>query len=100
MTRQSLNELLDRLAAAEMETNRLYGLVKKRRAGTGLQVSDHALVRYLDRVKGLDVRALCSEIITPELVRLYTILGDGELPNGIARQRCVIKNGVIVTILT
>lgn len=35
---------------------------------TDIQVTDHALVRWLERVKGVDVAALKSELLTDDLV--------------------------------
>lgn len=65
-----------------------------------LKVSDHALMRYMERCKGFDLDAVRSEIITEDLVRLYNQLGNGQYPTGIGTTRVVIEDGVIVTILT
>ena len=46
----------------------------------GLGVSDHALVRYLQRVKGIDIDALKEEMIEENVVRCYSALGDGVYP--------------------
>jgi hypothetical protein len=40
-----------------------------------IDVSDHALVRYLERAKGLDRDALVAEILTDELVHQIAVLG-------------------------
>lgn len=83
----------------ERESQRLYHKLQKLRQTAPLDVSDHAIVRYLDRVEGIDMEALKRLIITPKLLELYQALGDGELPNGNGPARCVVHNGVIVTIL-
>ncbi len=60
------------------------------------RVSDHALVRYLERVKGFDMAALRAEILTPGVVAAIeagarTIkLGDVKFP---------VNDGVICTVL-
>jgi len=84
----------------ERESSRLYKKMRKMLRGVPLQISDHALIRYLERVKGVDLEAIKQEIITEKLLHLYHTLGDGELPNGEDSTRCVICDGVIVTILT
>lgn len=41
---------------------------------SGVDVSDHALLRYLERVKGIDVEAARAEVI--EIVRVAAALGN------------------------
>lgn len=96
---ENIKNIESQLKHHESESARLYYKLRKMRRSTELKVSDHALVRYLERVTGIDFEKIKEEVITPELVELYRKLGDGELPNGVANTRCVIQNGVIVTIL-
>lgn len=65
-----------------------------------LIVSDHAVLRYLERVKGLDIKALRQEILTDELKSLHTRLGNGKYPieTGSDKGRAVINNNIIVTV--
>ncbi len=39
---------------------------RARRKATDSQVSDHAVLRFLERVKGVDIEAIRNEILTPE----------------------------------
>lgn len=60
------------------------------------KVSDHAIVRYLERVYGLDLDAVRREIMTPEretMIRMGAkrIVTDDHV--------YIIDNGVIVTVL-
>ncbi|PMR71802.1 hypothetical protein [Billgrantia endophytica] len=64
-----------------------------------LIVSDHSLIRYLERVKGLDIEALRQEIVTDEMKALYKKLGDGKYPIEQEGGKAVIKNGIIVSIV-
>jgi hypothetical protein len=60
-------------------------------------VSDHAVVRYLERVMGVDVAGLRREILGEGRDRLVAQLGTCALPvRGGAR--LVAKDGVVVTI--
>ena len=43
-------------------------------SGTGVDVSDHALLRYLERVKGIDIEAARAEVI--EIVKVAASLGS------------------------
>lgn len=60
-------------------------------------ISDHAVLRYLERVKGVDVERLRSEMNTPNLAvadafGAPVLIGrDGE--------RLVIRDGVVVTVI-
>lgn len=60
------------------------------------QVSDHAVLRYLERVRGINIQAIRNEILTPQRVELMalgckTIKGNG--------YELVIKNYTVITVL-
>lgn len=59
-------------------------------------VSEHAIVRYMERVHGIDLDQLKNEIVG----RDHTTL---KLPNGqfgVNGHKIRVKNGVVVTVLT
>lgn len=60
-------------------------------------VSEHALLRYLERKLGINLEELQGEIITPKLEELVKTLGSGQYP----AEGCklVVKDNVIVTII-
>lgn len=62
----------------------------------GLRVSDHAIVRYVERVLGVDTEDICKEIIDKVDV-MHNQLGNGKYPIGHG-SKAVINQGVIVTI--
>lgn len=62
-----------------------------------LPVSDHALIRYMERIMGLDLENLRSEISNVN-VSAYKQLGDGNYPIHNVKARAVIKDGIIVTV--
>lgn len=60
-------------------------------------VSDHALLRYLERVKGIDVNSIKKDIINDKTMELISKLGPtGTYPNG--EFKVVMKNNVVVTV--
>lgn len=64
-----------------------------------ISVSDHAILRYIERVKGIDMDKIKSEILTPEFCDIYASMSiDGEFPNGHGLKYRV-KNGRIITII-
>jgi DNA repair exonuclease SbcCD ATPase subunit len=64
-----------------------------------IQISDHALIRYLERVHGINITQVKLEIINANVVSLWegTKQGDGDYPIGNGAQ-VVIRNNVAVTI--
>jgi len=64
----------------------------------GLKVSDHAIVRYFERVKGFDMAEIQGEILSEEvLVMVEKLGGNGSFPN--KDYSVVMKNNVVVTII-
>ena len=61
-------------------------------------ISDHAMIRYLERVLGMDVEVLRRTMLTPSQLAMVKGMRDGELPIGGGHYAC-IKNGRVATIL-
>lgn len=75
----------EELAAAQREyqslRDRLTSLEKKlENAQRQPTVTEHALLRYIERVYGLDMDALKAELLSPELSELILTLGTGKYP--------------------
>jgi hypothetical protein len=62
-----------------------------------LVVSDHAIIRYMERKLGLNLDDLRKEISDINL-EAYAQLGDGNYPLQAHDARAVVKDGVIVTV--
>ncbi len=60
-------------------------------------ISDHAVLRWLERVKGVDIEAIRAEMQTPTLA----LADEFGAPVLIGRngERLVIRGGVVVTVL-
>ncbi|WP_209047576.1 hypothetical protein [Rhizorhabdus histidinilytica] len=61
-----------------------------------MRVSDHARVRYLERVKGVDIEKLDAEILSPAMV-LADDMGGGKVIMKTGH-KAVVRDGVIVTV--
>ena len=59
-------------------------------------VTDHALLRYLERVMGLDMEACRDHIVTPEIRDAVRIGAASIYQNGFTY---IIEEGAIVTVL-
>lgn len=90
--RHTINQLRQAQEKARMESIRLEREIEKVSTSSGLlstslhrvmngsvRLSDHAIVRYLERVKGLDLEALRREIVPEEteLAILLRVRADG-----------------------
>lgn len=62
-----------------------------------LNISEHAIVRYFERVLGYDLEKLKNSIITEELIKNHSIVGNGNYQFG--KNTLVIKNKTIITII-
>ena len=88
---ESMNKKLSMMQKYEEELQTI-----KERA-KDLILSEHAILRYLERVYKLDTNKLYEEIVTQELKHNYERLGNGSY----SVQDCMVKivDNVIVTIL-
>ena len=59
-------------------------------------LTEHAKLRYLERVKGIDMEALEREIMTPEAVAFIHKFKSGKIPSG--NWRLVVKDKTIITV--
>ncbi len=63
-----------------------------------ISVSDHAIVRYLERIDNLDIDNIKQRILSQEVLVLIEKLGkNGRYPN--QDFQIVLKNGVVITVL-
>lgn len=76
--------------------------IKKRIEGIGktegLQLTEHAILRYIERVELIPVQDVRNRIVTENLQRMFDILGDGCFPIDNSEFSVVIKNGQIITV--
>lgn len=61
-----------------------------------LIISEHAFLRYLERVEGINLEEIQAKILTKELMMKYKTLGNGTFPIG--DFKIVIRNNTVVTI--
>ena len=64
----------------------------------GLIISEHAILRYIERVIGLDMEELKAKILDESIVSYHRELGNGVYPLTNTDKKAVIKNNTIVTI--
>lgn len=72
--------------------------LEKLEAEAAVKVTDHAVIRYLERVQGLDVAAVRRQILHPSVIEaVATLGGNGSYPHP---DGYVLKmaSGVVVTV--
>lgn len=88
------------LSAILKNINRIKDLIKSLTINDELIVSEHAILRYIERVQGQKLEEIQSEILTDTLKKLAQTLGNGKIPlDKHPDFSAIIKDGVIVTIV-
>jgi ribosomal protein L15 len=64
-----------------------------------LIISEHAILRYIERVLEINIEKIKSEILTDEIIERNKILGSGKYKNN-KKFEVVIKDNIVVTIET
>lgn len=72
-------------------------LAKRLRPSPEPKISDHALLRYVERIIGVDIDAMRAEIMTDMVKSALRAGATGVTVNGV---KMVAKDGVIVTVLS
>ena len=62
-----------------------------------IRISDHAIVRYLERIQGVDIAQAKRDILTDIVLDQYNTLGDGTYPN--KNFKIIIRNSTVTTII-
>lgn len=91
--RQKIQAFESSIAAAKRKIEELKKSEKKK---DRLLVSEHCLLRYLERVKGLDIEKLKEEILVHEVVSSYNSFGDGKYPHP-SGGRVIVKDNTAIT---
>lgn len=64
-------------------------------------VTEHAILRYLERIEGLDVESIKEQVLPQDIFEQAATLGDGifpaKTPSG-ENYRVVVKNRTVVTV--
>lgn len=97
--RLELSRVQSDYSKKQNDVARLKKEIEKLSAGKGLTVSEHAILRYQERVNGLDLEQAKSAILSPSVLALIEKLGgSGEYPNKEGGFVVVLKDGVVVTV--
>ena len=96
---KTLHQKEEMLKQKESECRKLQDQIKRMRQSTVIKITDHAMVRFLERAGLINFEWVKEQLITDVVKGYFKTLGDGEYPTGIANVRVVIKDATIVTVL-
>ena len=89
--------LNNKLQSAERNLGKIQEEIKKLKEGNKIIVSEHAMLRYIERVLGIDLKEIEKRILTDEVKEQYKIVGNGRFPIN-DEFRALIRDNVVVTI--
>lgn len=97
LARQDLRMAEAKVVKSDQLVTNLRRQVERLKASE-LVVTEHAMLRYLQRVEGLDLEALREKILTPSVEKMVRTLGSGKFPltPGI---KVVAKGNAIVSVI-
>lgn len=92
-------EIDTRIRMLERERSDILTEVAKRvrRMEMQPQVSDHALVRFIERVHGIDLSSIKAHILTPRIVESVRAGASAVVVDGV---KFIVRGGVLVTVVT
>ena len=99
LKKANLNEVCQLLQMYDYEKSKLEKEIKEliKKNDKEIILTDHAIIRYFERVLNLDVDKVRKEILNKNLITQYKVLGDKTYDCG--DYLSVISNGHVVTIL-
>lgn len=88
------------LSSKRMDMNhlkqRIENLAKKH---DGVTVSEHAIIRYIERVMGINIEQIAEKILPEKELHYIQQLGNGHYPVNHGEFKIVVKDGVVITVL-
>lgn len=88
------------IAHRQARVNRIKSdLENVRSTSESVIVSEHAILRYLERVEGIDIEAVKRKIVSRSAETQIKALGSGVFPVG-ASHKLRVRKGYVVTVLT
>jgi hypothetical protein len=91
-----INTLNTQLRQHNKDINHTEKMIRLMRQGE-LTVTDHAKLRYLERVEAINPADVVSKILTPQLREMVKTLGDGKYP--VDDFQVVVSNNSVITVI-
>ena len=94
-------EIANRKKEKELKNSTIQSLksrIKNLESNGKIIVTEHAIIRYFERVLGVDIAEVESQILTDEVVSFINSMGEnGTYPN--KEFKVIVKNNAIITVV-
>jgi len=95
---QEIREIKAKLALAEKAKEEIEMQIRK--LTEEIVISEHAILRYLERVKGVDIEEIKKEILPEETAVLVRKMGQAEGTYNTCTHKLRVKENVVITVMT
>jgi len=97
---ENINKELKELSIVKLEkVNKVKSIQKEIIEITAdITISEHAVLRFLERVRGEDLESIKQQILSEDLKKQIQVLGDGTYP--VKDFKVLVRNNIIVTVTT
>lgn len=93
-------ELGAKITSNQNRIKTLEAEILKRKQTKPLTITDHAILRYLERVEGIDVEVVKKALVGQQVLDQVSALGgDGVYPSEDGTCQIRVSNSVVVTVL-
>lgn len=96
--KMQLSDLQRDYSRKKMEVKKIKSKIAKIEKSNNIRVSEHAILRYFERVLGFDIKEIENKILSDEIKKMVnTVGGSGQFPND--GFRVAMKEFTVTTIL-
>ena len=97
MTTKKRKIIRKKINAIKKEIRGIHSLENKRLGNTCLKVSDHAIVRFLERLNGINIEEIKKQIATESVKNNAKFFGDGKY--AIDCGQAIVQDNVVVSVI-
>ena len=99
-SKQELEMSQQRVATAKAKVTKLHEKIKALvESEKDIVVTEHALLRYIERAYGIDLGEIKKEMLQPETVKFINEFKTGKIPAGADSEiRLIVKDRVVITV--
>lgn len=98
---KTIDAHLSKIKSLEKELESLKQKEKEHQdASDGIVVTEHAIIRYFERVLGFDVEKIKRQMIPEKTRNQIKVMKSGLFPEGNGKYKLRVRDGTVVTLVT
>jgi uncharacterized coiled-coil DUF342 family protein len=96
-----VNNICTNLETLNKEKDSLIKIINDlKKADTELiHITDHAIIRFLERIEGIDIEKIKKQIVDEAIIQQYKTLGYGKYLNKSGKCMTVVKHDTALTVV-